>query len=48
MLNEAKLWLDNGKLFGDTGKGFQRLNAAVPREKLEWTMKRLYNTFKCY
>lgn len=45
MINEAKLWLDNGKMFGKTGKGFQRLNIALPRKKLEWAMEQLENTF---
>ncbi len=48
MLNEAKLWLDNGKIFGETGKGFQRLNIALPRKKLEWAMEQLENTFNRY
>lgn len=48
MLNEAKLWLDNGKMFGKTGKGFQRLNIALPRKKLEWAMEQLENTFSRY
>lgn len=48
MLNEAKLWLDNGKMFGETGKGFQRLNIALPRKKLEWAMEQLENTFNRY
>lgn len=48
MINEAKLWLDNGKMFGNTGKGFQRLNIALPRKKLEWAMKQLENTFSKY
>lgn len=48
MVNEAKLWLDNGKIFGKLGKGFQRMNIALPKEKLEWAMKKLENTFKDY
>lgn len=48
ILNEAKLWLDNGKMFGAAGKGFQRLNIALPRSKLEWALKQLENTFKKY
>jgi cystathionine beta-lyase len=48
MLNEAKIWLDNGKMFGDIGKGFQRLNIALPRAKLEWAMEQLKNTFGTY
>ena len=48
IINDAKLWLDNGKMFGKTGKGFQRLNIALPRKKLEWAMKQLENVFKKY
>lgn len=48
MLNEAKLWLDSGKMFGSIGKGFQRINIALPRKKLESAMKRLENTFNRY
>lgn len=48
ILNKAKLWLDNGKMFGDTGKGFQRLNIALPRKKLEWAMEQLENIFSKY
>ena len=48
MLNKAKLWLDNGKMFGESGKGFQRLNIAVPREKLKFALENLQNTFKDY
>ena len=48
MLNEAKLWLDNGKMFGETGKGFQRLNIAVPRRKLKYASENLKRVFKDY
>lgn len=48
MLNEAKLWLDNGKMFGETGKGFQRLNIAVPRRKLKYALENLKKAFKDY
>lgn len=48
MLNEAKLWLDNGKMFGETGKGFQRLNIAVPRRKLKYALENLKRAFKDY
>ena len=48
MLNEAKLWLDNGKMFGETGKGFQRLNIAVRRRKLKFALENLKRVFKDY
>ena len=28
VLNDAKLWLDEGSMFGEEGKGFQRINIA--------------------
>ncbi len=46
MLSQAKLWLDNGRMFGDTGKCFQRLNIALPRRKLEWAMEQMEKAFK--
>lgn len=46
MLKEAKLWLDNGKMFGNSGKGFQRINIALPREKLKIALENLEKTFK--
>ena len=46
MLEEAKLWLDSGKMFGNAGKGFQRINIALPREKLRYALENLEKTFK--
>jgi len=46
MLKEAKLWLDNGKMFGNSGKGFQRINIALPRKKLKIALENLEKTFK--
>lgn len=45
MINNAKLWLDSGAMFGKTGKGFQRLNIALPRKKLKWALEQLESTF---
>ena len=39
--NKAKLWLNNGPVFGLGGKGFQRLNAACPRSVLQKGLERL-------
>ena len=33
--SKAKLWLDRGSMFGEEGKGFQRINIACPRKILE-------------
>jgi len=37
--------LDNGKIFGSSGKGFQRINIALPREKLKIALENLEKTF---
>lgn len=39
--NKAKLWLDAGYIFGESGTGFQRFNVACPRKTLEEAMERL-------
>lgn len=41
MIYEAKLWLDSGKIFGDSGEGFQRINVACPRKVLEEALTRI-------
>ncbi len=41
IIHKAKLWLDSGKIFGDSGKGFQRINAACPRKILEEALSRI-------
>lgn len=41
IVHKAKLWLDSGKMFGDSGKGFQRINAACPRSVLKEALYRL-------
>lgn len=44
--NKAKLWLDAGYIFGDSGEGFQRFNAAAPRQIIERAMIRLETAVK--
>jgi cystathionine beta-lyase len=41
IINKAKLWLDSGKIFGESGTGFQRINVACPRIVLEEALKRI-------
>lgn len=41
IIHEAKLWLDSGKVFGDVGKGFQRINVACPRKILTEALERI-------
>lgn len=41
MIYKAKLWLDSGRLFGECGSGFQRINAACPRSVLKEALERM-------
>ena len=41
IIYEAKLWLDSGKIFGDSGSGFQRINVACPRSVLKEGLDRI-------
>lgn len=41
IVHKAKLWLDDGRMFGTGGEGFQRINIACPRTVLEQAMERL-------
>ena len=43
IINQAKLWLDSGKIFGSCGEGFQRINVACPRKVLEEALERIKN-----
>lgn len=42
IVNEAKLWLDSGAIFGAVGEGFERINIACPRAVLKEAMERLH------
>ena len=41
MLKEAKVWMNDGPIFGKGGSGFQRLNFACPRAILEKALTRI-------
>ena len=41
MVHKAKLWLDSGKIFGESGRGFQRINVACPRSVLSEALERI-------
>lgn len=41
IVHEAKLWLDDGRMFGEGGAGFQRVNAACPRKLLQEAFERI-------
>jgi cystathionine beta-lyase len=38
---QAKLWLDSGVMFGESGEGFERMNIACPRSTLREALERL-------
>jgi cystathionine beta-lyase len=39
ILGRAKVWLDDGPMFGSGGEGFQRINLACPRSTLEQALE---------
>ncbi|MDE6602194.1 MAG: pyridoxal phosphate-dependent aminotransferase [Lachnospiraceae bacterium] len=41
IVHKAKLWLDGGGMFGESGRGFQRINVTCPRSVLAEAMERL-------
>ena len=41
IIRRAKLWLDSGRMFGESGSGFQRINVACPRSILEEALERI-------
>jgi cystathionine beta-lyase len=41
ILHRARVWLDDGPMFGSGGRGFQRLNLACPRTILREALRRL-------
>lgn len=41
IIYDAKLWLDSGKIFGPTGRGFQRINVAAPRSIIAECLERI-------
>ena len=46
MLKKAKVALDDGKIFGPGGEGFQRINVACPRSILKECMIRIGTALK--
>ena len=46
MVNKAKLWLSNGREYGETGKGIQRINVATTRNNLMMALEKLEKAFK--
>ena len=46
MIEEASLFLDEGYIFGENGKGFERFNLAAPTSVIEEALQRLDNALK--
>ncbi|PIE32717.1 cystathionine beta-lyase [candidate division KSB3 bacterium] len=46
MLKEAKVWLNNGPMFGEGGSGFHRLNFACPRSTMQEGLERIEKAVK--
>ena len=45
MFHEAKLWLDDGRMFGEEGAMFERVNIACPRSIVVKAMNQLKDAF---
>lgn len=45
VLKDAKIWIDDGTMFGQGGSGFIRVNLATPRAYVEQAMKQLKSVF---
>lgn len=48
MLNKAKIWFDEGYIFGPEGEGFERINIACPRAILKEALERMKNAIEDY
>ena len=46
MLNEARVYLDEGFIFGPEGEGFERINIACPRSILAEALERIRNAIQ--
>ena len=46
ILHRAKLWLDDGAIFGKEGAQFERFNAACPRSVLKKALDQLASAIK--
>lgn len=46
MKEKARVFLDEGYIFGYEGEGFERINAACPRAMLEKALKSMLSAFR--
>lgn len=45
LLNEHKVWLNGGSLYGESGRNFVRINIACPRTVLKEGLQRMFSYF---
>lgn len=45
LMHKAKIWLNQGEIFGEEGSGFQRINIAVPRQQLIHCLEQIKKAF---
>lgn len=43
LVDEAKLWLNAGTMYGEAGEGFMRWNIACPRSRLAEGLRRFHD-----
>jgi cysteine-S-conjugate beta-lyase len=46
MLDKAKIYFDEGYIFGDEGIGFERINIACPRSILDEALSRMRDAIR--
>ncbi len=46
IVHQAKLWLDDGRMFGPGGEGYQRINIACPQPVLKEALKKLADVLR--
>lgn len=46
MLDKAKVWFDDGDMFGENGRGFERINIACTKATLNEALERIKNALK--
>jgi len=46
LIDKANLWLDDGVIFGKSGKGYQRINIATQKKNIVILLNNLYEVFK--
>ena len=48
MLNRARVYFDEGYIFGDEGAGFERINLACPRSVLDEALVRIRDAVRAH